>query len=101
MIRHHVFFWLKSSGDVVARDRLIAGLRKLADIDLVRELHVGTAAGTGQRDVVDQSFDVSELMYFNSANDQDAYQLHPLHAEFVRECEQLWDKVVVYDTVDV
>ncbi len=101
MIRHHVFFWLNAPGDEVARNRLIAGLRKLGEIALVRELYIGVAARTGPRDVVDNSFDVSEIMYFNSEADQDAYQLHPLHQKFVSECGALWDRVIVYDTVDV
>ncbi|MCA1758894.1 MAG: Dabb family protein [Bacteroidales bacterium] len=28
------------------------------------------------------------------------YQVHPLHVKFVEENSHLWDKVVVYDSVD-
>lgn len=98
-IRHQVFFWLKRPGNAADRAKLIAGLKALAAIPQIRELHVGVPAGTEQRDVVDASFDVSELMLFNSVADQKAYQDHPAHQAFVAACAPLWRKVVVYDSV--
>ena len=80
-------------------DKLVAGLKALAAIPQVRELHVGVPAGTEQRDVVDASFDVSELMLFDTLADQKAYQDHPAHQAFVAACAPLWRKVVVYDSV--
>jgi hypothetical protein len=101
MLRHQVFFWLKRPGSQPDRDRLIAGLRALEEIDLIRALHIGTPAPTEQRDVVDNSFDVSELMLFDSADSQKAYQDHPAHRRFVAECGHLWQRVVVYDFIDI
>lgn len=94
---HHVFFWLKKPGFQPDRDQLIAGLRTLQDIPVIRHLQIGVPASTEKRDVVDASYDVSELMYFDSAADQKAYQDHPIHVAFVKSCEALWQKVVVYD----
>nr|WP_256869385.1 Dabb family protein [Sphingobium lactosutens] len=94
---HHVFFWLKTPGSQADRDQLIAGLRMLKDIPIIRKLQIGVPAGTERRDVVDASYDVSELMHFNSATDQKAYQDHPIHQAFVKSCEHLWQKVLVYD----
>lgn len=94
---HHVFFWLEQPDSADDRDRLIAGLRGLADIPMVRSLEIGVPASTESRDVVDASFDVSELMRFDSVADQKAYQDHPLHRDFVAACGHLWRKVVVYD----
>jgi hypothetical protein len=94
---HHVFFWLKQPGSQADRDRLIAGLRTLRDIPVIRRLEIGIPASTEKRDVVDSSYDVSELMYFDNAQDQKAYQDHPIHQAFVKSCEALWQKVVVYD----
>ncbi|MCR6720023.1 MAG: Dabb family protein [Chitinophagaceae bacterium] len=48
---------------------------------------------------MDNSFDVSELMYFNSAAEQDAYQVHPTHKAFVDKYSHLWERVVVYDMI--
>ena len=40
---------------------------------------------------------VTEMMIFNSTQDQDIYQVHPIHKAFVDKYSHLWDKVVVYD----
>ena len=98
---HQVFFWLKSAGSKADRDQLIAGLKTLKAIDLIQQLHVGVPAPTEKRDVVDSSYDVSELMVFASVEDQKRYQDHPLHQKFVADCGHLWSKVVVYDSMSV
>lgn len=100
-IVHHVFFWLKNPGSAQDRDQLIAGLRALAQIPVIRSLEIGVPASTEQREVVDSSFDVSELMLFDSVEDQAVYQDHPLHRGFVDECSHLWSKVIVYDMMTV
>lgn len=94
---HHVFFWLKNAGSETDRAQLIEGLKTLKGIKEVKQLLIGTPASTEKREVVDNSFDVSELMYFDTAKDQDAYQVHPIHKAFVEKYSHLWTKVVVYD----
>lgn len=96
---HHVFFWLKTPGSKPDRDALIAGLNTLKGIEVIQQLHIGVPASTEKRDVVDNSYDVSELMFFKSVADQKLYQDHPLHLKFVKDCSHLWSKVVVYDSV--
>ena len=100
-IVHHVFFWLKNPDSAADRDQLIAGLRKLAAVEVVRSLQIGVPASTEQRDVVDSSFHVSELMVFDNVVDQKTYQDHPVHKDFVAKCSHLWAKVIVYDMVTV
>lgn len=96
---HHVFFWLNNPDLVEDRDALITGVRALAEIPQVKGLHVGVAATTEARDVVDGSYSVSEIMFFDSLEDQATYQTHPLHQKFIEENSHRWSKVVVYDTV--
>lgn len=100
-IVHHVFFWLKDPNSAEDRDKLVTGLKTLARIPLVRELYVGVLAGSEKRDVVDASWQVSELMFFNDLTAQATYQQHSLHQDFVKNCSHLWEKVVVYDTMNV
>lgn len=100
-IVHHVFFWLKNPGSAEDRDALIAGLRTLAKVEVVRSLQIGVPASTEQRDVVDSSFHVSELMVFDNVVDQKTYQDHPVHKDFVAKCSHLWAKVIVYDMMTV
>lgn len=94
---HHVFFWLKSPGAEADRAQLIAGLATLRAIPVIRNLLIGVPAPTENRDVVDASYDVSELMYFDNAVDQKSYQDHEIHQAFVKNCSHLWQRVVVYD----
>ncbi|WEK20730.1 MAG: Dabb family protein [Candidatus Pedobacter colombiensis] len=96
---HHVFFWLKNPSSKNDRDQLIAGVKTLSTIPTVREIHVGVVASTEKRDVVDNSWGVSELIFFSDLEGQETYQTHPVHLEFVKNHNHLWEKVIVYDAV--
>jgi hypothetical protein len=96
---HHVFFWLKNPGSAADREQLIAGVKTLSAIETVQGLHVGVVASTEKREVVDNSWDVSELLFFNDLEGQATYQSHPLHVAFIDNYSHLWDKVLVYDAV--
>jgi hypothetical protein len=100
-LMHHVFFWLKNPDSAADRAKLIAGIKSLAAIETVRSIHVGVPASTEKREVVDNSYHVSELLGFDDVAGQDVYQVHPLHKKFVDEHEHLWSKVVVYDAFKV
>lgn len=99
-IVHHVFFWLKNPDSKEDRDKLVAGVKTLAKIETIRELRVGVVASTEKRDVVDNSWAVSELMFFSDLAGQATYQTHPIHLEFIKNCGHLWEKVIVYDAVE-
>src|SRR5690349_10783576 len=100
-LSHHVFFLLKNPNSNEDRDKLIAGLRKLEKIETIRSLQIGVPADTEKRPVVDNSYAVSELMFFDDVAGQNVYQDHPLHKKFIEDCSALWDKVIVYDSVEV
>ncbi|ATP58180.1 stress responsive alpha-beta barrel domain-containing protein [Pedobacter ginsengisoli] len=97
---HHVFFWLKNPDSKEDRDKLVAGVKALSKIPTVKELHVGVVASTEQRDVIDSSWGVSELMFFSDLEGQATYQTHPIHLEFIKNHSHLWEKVIVYDAVE-
>jgi hypothetical protein len=98
---HHAFFWLKNPNSVEDRDKLVEGVKTLSKIETIREIHVGILAKTEKRDVVDQSWHVSELMFFNDVAGQATYQTHPVHLAFIKNYGHLWEKVVVYDAMTV
>jgi hypothetical protein len=100
-LAHHVFFWLKNPGSTEDRDKLVEGVKTLAKIETIREIHVGIVAKTEKRDVVDQSWAVSELMFFNDTAGQSTYQTHPVHLAFIKNYGHLWEKVIVYDAMEV
>lgn len=96
---HQVFFWLKNRGSVADRKKLAEGLQKLSAIPEIQRLYVGFPASTEKREVVDNGWDVSELMFFTDLAAQKTYQDHSLHQAFIKEYAHLWEKVVVYDTL--
>jgi hypothetical protein len=98
---HHVFFWLKNRDSKEDLNKLIEGLKSLQKIETIRKLHIGIPASTEQRPVVDSSYSASELMLFDDLAGQEAYQVHPIHKKFIEQCSHLWEKVVVYDSLDV
>jgi hypothetical protein len=98
---HHVFFWLKNAGSETDRKKLIEGIKTLKAIDAVGELHTGVVASTEKRDVVDNSWDVSELIFFKDLASQAVYQTHPVHQAFIKNYSHLWSKVLVYDAMEV
>jgi hypothetical protein len=98
---HHVFFWLKDPNSAADRDKLVEGVKTLSHIEVVREIHVGILAQTEKRDVVDQSWQVSELIFFDDLAGQSTYQSHPIHQGFIKDYGHLWQKVVVYDAMEV
>src|SRR4051794_36708065 len=96
---HHVFFWLNNPASKEDINALTAGLKKLSRAKTIRKFHIGTPASTS-RDVIESSYSVSWFLLFDNKEDQDRYQVDPIHLNFVKECSHLWSKVVVYDTVD-
>jgi hypothetical protein len=78
---------------------LVEGLKTLSGIETIKKILIGFPAGTEQRSVVDNSYSVSELLFFDDLPGQKQYQDHPIHKAFVANCGQLWEKVVVYDTL--
>jgi hypothetical protein len=97
---HHVFFWLKNPDSKEDLAKLLAGLQTLRKIETIRQIHIGVPASTEKRDVVDNSYHASELMLFDDLAGQKTYQDHAIHQKFIADCSQLWDKVLVYDSMD-
>lgn len=97
---HHVFFWLKNPDSKEDLAKLLAGLQTLRKIETIKRIHIGVPASTEKRDVVDSSYHASELMFFDDLAGQKTYQDHPIHQKFIADCSHLWDRVIVYDSID-
>ncbi len=92
---HSVYFWLKPETDI---DTFIAGTETfLKQVPEVIQYHMGTPAGT-PREVVDNSYSVSLIVGFASKEDQDAYQKHPAHLEYVDKNKYSWTDVKIFDS---
>ena len=99
MFVHHVFFWMKPDSSTEERAQLGAGLQTLKGIELIKTIQVGTPADTS-REVIDRSYDFSLLMIFDNAADEALYQVDPIHLAFIDQCKHLWQKVLIYDSID-
>jgi hydroxypyruvate isomerase len=97
---HHVFFWLKEPDNKEVRAKFQEALKVLISVETIVDYHIGVPAPTN-RDVIDNSYTYSLLVTFKNKKDQDIYQTHPTHLKFIDDCGDLWDKVVVYDSVKI
>lgn len=95
---HHVYFWLDKPDSKADLEKLVSGLTKMQGIKSIKTSYIGKPADTN-REVIDSSYSVSWLCFFDNKANQDSYQVDPIHLKFVDECKDLWKKVVVYDTV--
>jgi len=95
---HAVFFWLVNEDDKTKK-AFLTELRKFIDnVDMIRSQHIGTPADT-DREVIDNSWTFSLILSFDSKKEQDEYQEHQLHKDFIENASSLWDKVLVYDSI--
>ena len=97
MFSHVVIFWTKPELPNAAEE-LIAGAEKyLRPIPGVRSFHVGRMV-TSPRPVVEQSYQVALNLIFDTKQQQDDYQVHPLHIEFVEKAfKPCCARAVIYD----
>lgn len=95
---HTVFFWLKNPEKATDKAQLRAGMHTLTGIAEIKTAYIGEPAATN-RGVIDTSYSLSQTFIFDSKEDQDIYQTHPIHLAFVEACKHLWERVVVYDAV--
>ncbi|MBL7697284.1 MAG: Dabb family protein [Chitinophagaceae bacterium] len=100
MFIHHVYFWLKNPSGETDRQKLIEGLQKLSKVKTIKSFHIGKPADTN-RDVIDTSYSISWMLIFDDKAAEESYQTDPIHLNFVETCKDLWQKVVVYDSVDI
>jgi hypothetical protein len=97
MFSHVVIFWTDPSNPSAAAELIEGARRYLAPIPGVQQFHVGRMVPS-HRPVVDQSYQVGLHILFADKAAQDAYQVHPLHVEFVEKVfKRVCKKVLVYD----
>ena len=97
MLSHLVIFYTKPKLPN-STEALIAGIEEyLRPIPLAVSLHVGRMVPS-ERPVVDQSYQVGLNLVFADKAAEVAYQIHPLHLEFVEKAfKPNCLKAIVYD----
>lgn len=97
MFSHVVIFWADPAQPRAVEELLAGAERFLRPIPGILSYHMGRMVGS-HRPVVDQTYQVALNVTFASKADQDAYQVHPLHVEFIETVlKRVCKKVVVYD----
>ena len=95
---HVVFFWLVDDAKET-RESFLKELRLFIDnVDLIKTKHIGAPADT-DREVIDSTWSYSLILSFDSKKEQDLYQEHQLHKDFIENASALWKKVQVYDSI--
>ncbi len=97
MFSHVVIFWTKPELPNAA-DALLEGAEKyLRPIPLAKSFHIGRMVPS-TRPVVDQSYQVALNLTFEDKEAEAAYQVHPLHLEFVEKVfKPNCQRATVYD----
>lgn len=98
---HTVFFWLKNPDSQEDRTAFETSLKKFLNKSAYAKTTFIGKPPKASRDVVDGSFTYSLILSFESAEAQQNYQDEPPHKVFIEESENLWEKVVVYDSQGV
>ena len=94
---HVVFFWLVDDSKKT-QEKFLSELSLFIDnMDLIQTKHIGSPADT-DREVIDSTWSYSLILSFKSKKEQDLYQEHQLHKEFIKNASSLWKKVQVYDS---
>ena len=97
---HHVFFWFKEPVTPEGRTKFENALKELITVETIVDSHLGIPASTN-REVIDSSYTYSLLLTFRNKEEQDIYQTHSKHLKFIAECQDLWERVLVYDSVEI
>ncbi|MCM8535725.1 MAG: Dabb family protein [Lentisphaeraceae bacterium] len=96
MFVHTVFFWLEKDLTEAQREAFKQGATTLTEIQPNVAAYLGVPAKT-DRPVIDRTYDYSLTAIFESKEDQDLYQDHPVHLKFIENHAKDWAKVQVYD----
>lgn len=97
MFVHVVNFYLKAGLSTEDIQKFEEGVQSLGQIESLELFNIGKPADT-DRPVIDKSYSYCELTVFKDKAAHDVYQEHPVHLEFVKNCNHLWEKVVIFDS---
>ncbi len=98
MFIHTVLFWAKENISMSEAADFEDGLQSLQQIENIRAFYVGTPADT-DRPVIDSSYSYALIIHFDTDNEQNVYQEHPIHHEFIKNNSKYWSKVSVFDCI--
>ncbi|WP_304063316.1 Dabb family protein [Pedobacter glucosidilyticus] len=98
---HTVLFWLKNPESKEDCLKFETSLKKFLNAsNNISSMHLGTPASTN-RPIIDRSYSYCLMVTFVSKEAHDLYQEEAAHKVFIKESENLWKKVLIYDSENI
>ncbi len=97
MLVHSVFFKFKPDVTAEQIEGVAEMARGLGKIETVRQLYIGAPAAVPERPVCRNDYELGITVMFDSVEDHNTYQVHPLHTDYVSTNTPLWERVEVFD----
>ncbi len=97
MLIHSVYFWLRKDLNTTQRADFVTGLQSLKGIGAASAVYTGTPSATPERPIIDNSYDFCLTVLLPDLAAHDAYQIDPLHKDFLATFAPLWERVQIYD----
>lgn len=96
---HSVYFWLKNPDSQADRAAFEKSLKKFINSSkVIISKHIGVPASTN-REVIDNTYTYSLIVSFKNKEMHDKYQEEDVHKTFIGESQNLWKKVLIYDSI--
>jgi hypothetical protein len=100
MFLHNVTYWLKADLTPAQSAAFHEGIADLMKLKSVKVAWFGTPAAGGEA-ASDRSYTHALVMDLGDAAGHDAFQADPDHEAIRRRIGGFWDKIVIYDVVDL
>lgn len=100
MFVHAVYFWLRKDLSGAEERQFDAGLRSLRGIDGVAHGYIGVPAPT-ERSVIERGYSRALVVVFADQAAHDAYQVHPVHDQFRKDCGHFYSAIRIFDSVSL
>lgn len=99
-VTHVVMVWLKEPGNEKMRSEFIQASQKLSSLPGIVNRHVGVVM-SGDRKIVDDTFDVAVSVTLESEEALKAYLKNPEHKKILHDkIKPLINRTVAYDFID-
>lgn len=98
---HNVFFWLKEPDNPKNCLLFETSLQSFLDNSVYKKTSVITKPAQTNREVVDNSYTYGLLVSFETKKEHDLYQEEEAHQQFLKEASHLWNKVQIFDSLEL
>ncbi|NIJ43600.1 hypothetical protein FHR24_000039 [Wenyingzhuangia heitensis] len=98
---HSVYFWLKQPENKEYCKTFEVALQKFLNASVYTKTAAISKPAHSDRSVVDNSYTYALLVSFENEELHQKYQEEPAHLLFLKEASALWEKVQVFDSLEL